>query len=233
MKKLVIIPAYNEALTLATLVEEISTCAPDYDYIIINDGSTDNTVETCAANRLNALHLPVNLGIGGAVQTGYRYAYKQGYDIAVQLDGDGQHDPAYLDKLVHPIENGTARFTIGSRYMDKSGFQSSWIRRIGIIWLSWLLTLVTRQRITDATSGFRAADRDVIRNFAVRYPIDYPEPETVSELSKAGIKVHEVPVEMRSRKHGSSSIRPIKAVYYMIKVSTAVLIARLVRRRIL
>jgi glycosyltransferase involved in cell wall biosynthesis len=229
VKKLIIIPAYNEAANLLFLVKEIRTAVPDFDYIVINDGSQDETRALCIEHQINAIHLPINLGIGGAVQTGYRYAFRNGYDIAVQVDGDGQHDPTYINTLINPIEAGSAQFTIGSRFVDKTGFQSSTMRRFGIRWLSGLLSIFAHVKVTDATSGFRAAGHDVIARFADRYPIDYPEPETIIELSLVGIRIVEVPVSMRERIHGTSSIRPLKAMYYMVKVTMAIMVNWLIR----
>lgn len=230
MKKLLIIPAYNEAKNLSDLINEIKMTAPDYDYVIINDGSRDNTVDVCIKNHLNALHLASNLGIGGAVQTGYKYALRNGYDIAIQIDGDGQHDPSYLNKLVDPIIKGNADYCIGSRFIQFEGFQSSHIRRLGIRWLNFILFILTGQRFSDATSGFRAVNRAVFKNFAESYPYDYPEPETICDAHRQGLKIVEVPVKMRERSTGVSSIRPWKSIYYMVKVTLAILVSRIKSR---
>ena len=171
------------------------------------------------------MNLPINLGIGGAVQTGYRYALENGYDIAVQMDGDGQHDAAYLGEMARVLEEEKLNMVIGSRFIEKEGFQSSAARRLGIGYFSWLIKLVTGVRITDPTSGMRMADREVIGLFAGDYPKDYPEPESVVTILKMGRRVREIPVQMRAREGGVSSISSMKAVYYMVKVSIAVLIA--------
>lgn len=226
MKKLIIIPAYNEADNLIGLVNEICTKAPSYDYVIVNDGSKDNTAQLCQEKGLNALHLHNNLGIGGAVQTGYIYAQMYDYDIAIQLDGDGQHDPIYLDKIIQPILDNQADFVIGSRYIDKEGFQSSGIRRLGINWFNRIIIKLTGIHITDATSGFRAANREVIKRFSDYYPIDYPEPESITDLCRFNLRVMEIPVTMRERQSGQSSIRFLKPIYYMMKVTLAILIAQ-------
>ena len=225
MKKLIIIPAYNEEDAIAHTVARIREKAPDFDYVIINDCSTDRTLAICRENGFHVVNLPINLGIGGAVQTGYRYALENGYDIAVQMDGDGQHDAAYLGEMARVLEEEKLNMVIGSRFIEKAGFQSSAARRLGIGYFSWLIKLVTGVRITDPTSGMRMADREVIGLFAGDYPKDYPEPESVVTILKMGRRVREIPVQMRAREGGVSSISSMKAVYYMVKVSIAVLIA--------
>lgn len=225
MKKLIIIPAYNEEDAIAHTVARIREKAPDFDYVIINDCSTDRTLAICRENGFHVVNLPINLGIGGAVQTGYRYALENGYDIAVQMDGDGQHDAAYLGEMARVLEEEKLNMVIGSRFIEKEGFQSSAARRLGIGYFSWLIKLVTGVRITDPTSGMRMADREVIGLFAGDYPKDYPEPESVVTILKMGRRVREIPVQMRAREGGVSSISSMKAVYYMVKVSIAVFIA--------
>lgn len=225
MKKLIIIPAYNEEDAIAHTVARIREKAPDFDYVIINDCSTDRTLAICRENGFHVVNLPINLGIGGAVQTGYRYALENDYDIAVQMDGDGQHDAAYLGEMARVLEEEKLNMVIGSRFIEKEGFQSSAARRLGIGYFSWLIKLVTGVRITDPTSGMRMADREVIGLFAGDYPKDYPEPESVVTILKMGRRVREIPVQMRAREGGVSSISSMKAVYYMVKVSIAVLIA--------
>ncbi len=227
MKILIIVPAYNEGANIEKTIENIQASAPEYDYIIINDCSTDDTRAICEKHGWHALHLPVNLGIGGAVQTGYLYAWEQGYDLAVQVDGDGQHDPAYLKEMVDYMQVQQADMVIGSRFLEKQGFQSSELRRVGIRFFSGLIWLLTGRRITDPTSGLRLVNRKIICRFALDYPKDYPEPETVVGVIRQGCKVVEYPVRMRKREGGVSSISPAKAVYYMIKVSLAMLIERL------
>lgn len=230
MKKLIIIPAFNEANSLVDLVREIREKAPSYDYVIVNDGSHDHTTDLCLKEGLNFLDLSLNLGIGGAVQAGYVYARYHGYDIAIQIDGDGQHDPAYLDQLVEPIVKNEADFSVGSRYIHKEGFQSSTIRRVGIWWLNSIIRLLTRIKVTDCTSGFRAVNKSVIRMFSGYYPYDYPEPETIIDVYRHGYRIMEVSVNMRSRAHGTSSIRMTKTIYYMIKVSLAMIVSFCKRR---
>lgn len=224
MKKLIIIPAYNEEENIGNTVRAIQKEASDFDYVVINDHSTDHTLQILKENHLNYLNLPTNLGIGGAVQTGYRYALEHDYDVAVQVDADGQHDPAYLNQLLETMEKENADMVIGSRFIDKEGFQSTFARRIGISYFTWLIHSLTGKTITDPTSGFRMVNRDVIRLFAKDYPRDYPEPESVVSLLKRGKKVVETPVVMKERQGGKSSINLSNSVYYMIKVSLAILI---------
>lgn len=227
MKKLIIIPAYNEQESIKKTVEDIMEKAPHFDYIVINDCSTDKTKEICETEEFNVIHLPVNLGIGGAVQTGYLYAARNGYDIAVQVDGDGQHDPQFLSKMADYMEAEHADMVIGSRFIDKEGFQSSGARRIGIKYFTMLIKLLTGTKITDPTSGLRMVNREIIEFFAEEYPKDYPEPESVVAILRRKKKVLEIPVIMRERSGGVSSISMKKSVYYMIKVSLAILIERI------
>lgn len=227
MKKLVIIPAYNESESIEKTVREIQKKARGFDYVVINDCSKDNTRQICEENSFNIVSLPINLGIGGAVQTGYRYAYKNGYDMAVQVDGDGQHNPEFLEKMADYMVETGADMVIGSRFIEKQGFQSSGTRRIGIKYFTILIKVLTGKTITDPTSGLRLVNRDVIKLFAYDYPKDYPEPESTVAVLRQGKKVEEIPVIMRERNGGVSSISMKKSVYYMIKVSLAILIERI------
>ncbi|EOX8275020.1 TPA: glycosyltransferase family 2 protein [Streptococcus pyogenes] len=227
MKKLIIIPAYNESSNIVNTIRTIESDAPDFDYIIIDDCSTDNTLAICQKQGFNVISLPINLGIGGAVQTGYRYAQRCGYDVAVQVDGDGQHNPCYLEKMVEVLVQSSVNMVIGSRFITKEGFQSSFARRIGIKYFTWLIALLTEKKITDATSGLRLIDRSLIERFANHYPDDYPEPETVVDVLVSHFKVKEIPVVMNERQGGVSSISLTKSVYYMIKVTLAILVVRL------
>lgn len=226
MKKLVIIPAYNESASIVNTINDIKDNAPDFDYVVINDRSKDNTYDVCVKEGINVINLPLNLGIGGAVQTGYWYAYENGYDIAVQFDGDGQHDAKYLNTMVQVLEKEQADMVIGSRFIEKEGFQSSSTRRFGIKYFSMLIKLLTGKRITDPTSGFRMCNRKVIEIFANQYPKDYPEPETTTGILRRKMKVVELPVVMRAREKGVSSISPKKSIYYMFKVTLAIIIER-------
>jgi len=227
MKKLIIIPAYNESESIERTVRDIQEHAKDFDYIVINDCSTDRTLEICREQGIPVISLPINMGIGGAVQTGYLYAYRNGYDMAVQVDGDGQHDPAFLTQMADYLEEHQLDMVIGSRFIEKEGFQSSVIRRVGIRYFSGLIRILTGQTITDPTSGLRMVGRDVIKLFSERYPNDYPEPESVTAILRRGKRVEEIPVVMRERSGGISSISMQKSVYYMVKVSLAILIERI------
>lgn len=226
-KPLLIIPAYNESENIEKVIGNLVDHFPQYDYVVINDGSKDGTGELCEKNGYNVVNLPINLGIGGAVQTGYRYALKYGYDIAVQIDGDGQHDAAYVEKVITPLIEQKADVVIGSRFLEKEGFQSSVFRRAGIKILSGLIYICTGTKVKDVTSGFRAVNRRFIEIYASDYPSDYPEPEAIIAAVMHGGKVREVPVVMKEREQGTSSINFGKSVYYMIKVTLAILVKRI------
>ena len=222
MKVLMIIPAYNEEKSIVNTVKSLEAFKSDrhtLDYIIVNDGSKDNTRQVCIDNKLNFVDLPMNLGIGGAVQTGYKYALSNDYD--------------YIINLVEEIEKGYD-IAIGSRFVKElSEFKSTRIRRIGINFLSRLIKVVSGKRVYDPTSGFRAANRKVIEEFANEYPIDYPEPDTIVSIIKKGYKVSEIPVKMNERKEGTSSLTTniFKPVYYMVKVSLAIIITAMSTKR--
>lgn len=223
MKKIVIIPAYNEEASILMAVNDVLNSAKGYDCIVINDGSKDNTALVCKNHKIECLNLSLNLGIGGAVQTGYKYALKNGYDIAVQFDGDGQHDAKYLDLMEQQLVNKSADMIIGSRFIEREGFQSTGLRRFAIKYFTILIKILTGTKITDPTSGYRMCNRTVIELFSKSYPKDYPEPETLISVLKDK-KIAEIPVKMRAREQGVSTISPLKSVYYMIKVSLAILI---------
>lgn len=231
MKALIIIPAYNEAENIVQTVWDVKSCARKIDMIVINDCSTDATREVLKRNQIPYIDLPINLGIGGGVQTGYRYALEHEYDIAIQFDGDGQHDARYLEDLIAPIESGQADVVIGSRFIEKEGFQSTGLRRLGINFLSGLIHILCGVKVRDVTSGMRAVNRRMIEQFAADYAQDYPEPEALLAAGLAGARVMEVPVQMRERQGGVSSINPIRSVYYMIKVSLALILSRFTQGR--
>jgi glycosyltransferase involved in cell wall biosynthesis len=227
MKKLIIIPAYNESANIQTTVENIIKTVPDFDYVVINDHSTDNTLDILKQNHFNYIDLPINLGIGGAVQTGYKYALANNYDAAVQVDADGQHDVTYLKDLVMKMDQDRADMVIGSRFITNEGFQSTFMRRVGITYFTKLIRMLTGKTITDPTSGFRLVNRKVISCFAQNYPRDYPEPESIVFLLNNRMKITEEPVKMKERQGGVSSIRMSSSVYYMIKVTMAIFIENL------
>ncbi len=226
-KILIIIPAYNEAGNIEKVVNNIKENYPQYDYVVINDGSKDETEAICIRNRYNFISLPLNLGIGGAVQTGYRYALQNDYDIAIQIDGDGQHDIAYVEKLIAPITKGDADIAIGSRFVNREGFQSTASRRMGIQFLSLLIRCLCFVKVKDVTSGFRAVNRKFIKIYAENYPNDYPEPEAIVAAIMYRGRISEVPVIMKERISGNSSINLKRSVYYMIKVTLAILVCRI------
>ena len=215
MKILVIIPCYNEDKNIVNTVNDLKKV--NVDYIVINDGSTDNSLKVLRDNNINHINLINNVGIGGVMQTGYKYALKNNYDIAIQFDGDGQHDASYIKDLIKPIKEKRANLVVGSRFVwNESEFKSTAVRRLGINILSSLYKIITKKELKDMTSGFRAADKEVIKIFAKNYPSEYPEPVTNLAISKMNIV--EVPVKMKERLHGKSSITPFKSIYYMINV---------------
>lgn len=229
-KILLIIPAYNEEESILKVVNNIYKYNEKnnikYDVVVINDGSNDNTEEILINNNINHIKLINNLGIGGAVQTGYKYALKNNYDIAVQFDGDGQHNVKYVEKIVKPIIENKANMVIGSRFIDDStsDFKSSKARQMGIKLISFFIKLVTGKKIYDTTSGFRAIDRKLIKLFSDNYPVEYPEPVSTTEILKKNYKVYEVPVSMNERENGVSSIRMWKSCYYMVNVILYILV---------
>ncbi len=232
---LVIIPCYNEQENILNTVAALRSAAAALpyavDWLVVNDCSTDQSAALLRENDIPFLDLPVNLGIGGAVQSGYRYACRQGYDIAVQMDGDGQHDPVYLDTIVAPVLAGELDMCIGSRFLEKKGFQTSFMRRVGIRFLSGCIRGLCGQRVLDVTSGFRATSAPLTAFFAEHYAADYPEPEAVLAASLAGFRIGEAPVQMKERQGGVSSISSFKSAYYMIKVTLSLVIARFSMRR--
>jgi glycosyltransferase involved in cell wall biosynthesis len=228
MKKIVIIPAYNEENSIASVIRSIKGHHPDMDIVVINDGSADHTSRVAKDTGMAfVVDLSVNVGIGGAVQTGYLFAQRNGYDIAIQIDADGQHDPKDLNKVVSVVASGEADCCVGSRFVEKTDYQSSFSRRTGIRFFSWMIRFTVGKRITDPTSGFRAVNQPIIDVFAEYYPDDYPEVEAVVLLERMGFRVKEAAVQMHNRAAGHSSITPFKSLYYMLKVSLAVLITRI------
>ena len=232
-KKIIfVIPAYNEEKSILKTVETIINYnkknKTKLDYIVINDGSKDNTKKVLEENKLKHINLIVNLGIGGAVQTGYKYAYDNNYDIAIQYDGDGQHDVNFVDRLVNPIIDEKVNMVIGSRFINKNhdGFKSTFLRRVGITIISFFIKLKTGEKIYDVTSGFRAIDRNVMKLFCNNYPVEYPEPISAVDIINAGFKYKEVPVLMKEREKGKSSISAWKNVYYMVNVIMSIILIK-------
>lgn len=231
MRVLVIIPAYNEEASIKHVIHKLKENYSNADYIVVNDCSVDDTLQVLNSMDANYVSLPVNMGIGGGVQTGYKYALREGYDIAVQIDGDGQHDTKYLSEIVGFLERDEADIVIGSRFIKKEGFQSSTLRRLGIQFLSNLIYLCCGIKIHDVTSGFRAVNRKFIKLYALEYPTDYPEPEAIVKAAMKNARIMEVPVVMKEREAGSSSIYAWRSAYYMLKVSLAIILCRFSNKR--
>jgi glycosyltransferase involved in cell wall biosynthesis len=221
---LVIIPAYNEADSIGLVIDKIREYAGEADIVVINDGSEDDTSVIAEAKGVNVLNLPYNIGIGGAVQTGYKFALEMGYGIAIQVDGDGQHPADSINKLIDGIKNNEADMIIGSRYIQGDVRESSMIRATGKWILAKIISLLTGQQVTDSSSGFRAANRKTIKLLARMYPRDYPEPESIVFLVRENFQVKEIPVKMTERSTGQSSITLLKGVYYVIKIVLATII---------
>jgi glycosyltransferase involved in cell wall biosynthesis len=224
MKVLIIVPAYNEEASLPGVIQDLREHFPSADVLVVNDGSRDATARIACKLDVNVLDLPFNLGIGGAVQAGYLYAERNGYDIAVQFDGDGQHLAGEINKLIEPIMTKQADLVVGSRFLTAGGYKAPVFRKLGIGIFSFILSNITGLAVTDSTSGFRASNRRVIEFFAHTYPDDYPEVEALVLLHKIGLRMMEVPVTMRGRTFGRSSITPIRSAYYMTKVLMAIFI---------
>jgi len=228
MKKIAIIPAFNEEKNIEMVILSIKQWQPDFDIVVINDGSVDLTSSVARQTKQAVvIDLPANIGIGGAVQTGFIYSRRKDYDLAVQIDGDGQHDAAEIEKLIEPILTQKADMVIGSRFLSQSKYKGTTWRRLGIKIFALLNLIFLGEKITDSTSGFRAFNRRAIEILSQDYPDDFPEPETIFFLKKKGLKVMEVPVSMNFRQAGRSSLTLFKSVYYMIKVTLAISILML------
>jgi len=232
-KTLIIVPAFNEAGNIGKAITDINENRKDCDILVINDCSTDNTSEVAhKIENCTVLDLPVNLGIGGAVQTGFKYASDNGYEYSVQFDGDGQHNAAEIEKILLPVQNGQADVVIGSRFLKKEpNFRSTFARRKGIFIFKIVNLILTGQKITDNTSGFRAYNRRATEFLSHNYPEDYPEPESVVLLGRNGFKINEVSVNMKERQNGRSSIAGLRIPYYMFKVLLSVIMTSLRKRK--
>ncbi|HXG75206.1 MAG TPA: glycosyltransferase family 2 protein [Gaiellaceae bacterium] len=225
-----IVPAHDEAAAVGRVVDEIRAFDPSCDVVVVDDASSDGTAEVARAHGAVVLRLPFNVGIGGAVQTGFRYALAEGYERAVRLDGDGQHDAAELGKLLAVLERGEADLVVGSRFVDGGGtYRPPLGRRLGIRVFARLVSLLGGQRVTDTTSGFLALNRRGIELFAAEYPHDYPEVEATLVALRSGLRLAQVQVDMRERLAGTSSITFVRSLYYMVKVMLALLVASLRR----
>jgi glycosyltransferase involved in cell wall biosynthesis len=224
LERIAIVPALNEEQAVGRVIDEIRAFDPGFDIVVVDDGSTDRTAGVAADRGAHVLRLPFNLGIGGAMQTGFRFAFEHGYDVAVQIDGDGQHDPSQLPKILAPLLSGEADLCVGSRFTGDGAYRSSFARRVGIKIFAGVVSAVVRQKVTDTTSGFRAVNRRGITLFAADYPHDYPEVEATVMLVKHKLRLTEVPVAMRERSGGASSITPVRSVYYMTKVLLAIFV---------
>lgn len=224
MKILAIVPAFNEEDSISHVIDDLKNNFPNADILVINDCSKDNTA--VIAERLGAkvISLPCNLGIGGAVQTGFIYAKKYNYDIAFQFDGDGQHMAKEVSKIIEPLLKSEADMTIGSRFLDFGDYRPSFTRKLGINFFKIINSTILKQKLTDNTSGFRAYNKIAISFLADNYPQDYPEVETIVIMAKARFAIKELPVLMRDRLGGKSSIHGFKPIYYMIKVTYSILI---------
>ena len=232
LRRVAIVPALNEEHTVPRVIDELRAFDPGLDIVVIDDGSTDRTAQAAAARGAKVLRLPFNLGIGGAVQTGFRYAFEHDYDLAVRVDGDGQHDPAQLTRIIAPVLAGETDIAVGSRFAAAAGgYRSSRSRRIGIRVLAWTVSRIVGQRVTDTTSGFQALNRHGIALFARDYPHDYPEVEATVMVFRHRLRLLEVPVTMRERGGGHSSITALRSIYYMVKVLLAIFVG-LFRRNV-
>jgi len=224
LRSIAIVPAYNEAESLGSVLEEIRAADPELEVVVVNDGSTDATASVAAAAGAAVVNLPFNVGIGGAVQTGYQYALEHGFEVAIQVDADGQHDPREIGLVLAPILDGQADLVVGTRFVEGGGYRGTHLRRVGIRIFAAVVSLLVGQRVSDTTSGFRAVNRGALKLFAAEYPHDYPEVESIVLLSRHHLRMLEVPVQMRVRETGNSSITAMRSAYYMIKVLLALFI---------
>ncbi len=232
LRRIAIVPALNEEQSVGRVIQEIRAFDPGFEVLVVDDGSVDRTAQVAVAHGAHVLRLPFNLGIGGAMQTGFRYAWERGFDVAVQLDGDGQHDPSQLPAILAPVLDDEADLVVGSRFAGDTSYQAGLFRRLGIRLFARTITLIVGQRVTDTTSGFRAVGRRGIVLFARDYPHDYPEVEATVLAYRHRLRLLEVPVAMRKRSAGRSSLNASRSVYYMVKVLLAIFVG-LFRRNVL
>jgi len=226
MKCLVVIPAHNEAENIVSVIEAVRRQDASLGILVVDDGSTDDTVEKAAALRVEVVSLPFNLGYGGAVQTGMLFAFEKGYDVCVLTDGDGQHDPKYIPDLLAPISEGRADLSLGSRFLGKADYSIPWARRSVMFLFSKITSYITGQNITDPTSGFQAIRRPLIKFFLNdNYPVDFPDADTLIRLYFAGFRIQEIPVVIRPREHGVSMHGGSKVFYYVYKMFFSIFIA--------
>ena len=233
MKTLVLIPAYNEESRIGTVVQRVREMYPDFDVLVVNDGSRDNTVGAAAAAGATVVSHPFNMGYGVAIQTGYKYALRQGYDALVQMDGDGQHDPSFIPQLLAPVLAGEADFVLGSRFLGIESYEPSLARRAGMAFFRRLISWLIGQPITDSTSGFQAFNRRVIRFFTTEvFPCDYPDADMLLTLHRAGFSIREVPVRMYASATGKSMHSGWKPIYYMFKMLLSIAVTLLRKKQV-
>ena len=231
MKTLIIIPAYNEEECIEKVVNKVIDTVKNVDVLVVNDGSTDNTYNEAKKTKAKVVSLPMNLGVGGAVQTGFLYAYYNDYDYAFQIDGDGQHEPKYINQMLESLKKDECDMIIGSRFIEKTSYDQTFMRKLGNNILSFFIKIFTGRKIYDTTSGFRGVNKNIIKKFALNYPYDYPEPDTNLQVLLDRKRVIEIPVEMNKRQTGKSFASPLKSAWYMIKVTLALFIARIRKRK--
>jgi glycosyltransferase involved in cell wall biosynthesis len=224
LRRIAIVPAYNEADAIEAVIKEVRSVDPELEIVVVDDGSVDGTASRAHKLGVEVVRLPYNLGIGGAMQTGYQFARDRGFELAIQVDGDGQHDPGEIAKLIEPVVAGEADMAVGTRFAGGNRYRPPFARRVGIQLFARVVSLIVRQRVTDTTSGFRAVNRRGIVLFASDYPHDYPEVETTVLVHRHRLRMVEVPVSMRTRAAGRSSITLFQSIYYMLKVSLALLV---------
>lgn len=232
MKAIILIPAYNEEARIAEVVRDVHSAVPDYDILVVNDGSSDNTAAAAEAAGATVLSHPFNMGYGVTIQTGYKYAHAKGYDFLVQIDGDGQHDPSYIQRLLEPVISGKTDLALGSRFLEAGSYKPSLARKIGMAFFRKAVSWITGTSITDSTSGYQAFNREVIRFFTTEvFPCDYPDADVLITLHRAGFRMREVPVRMYPNVAGKSMHGGIKPFYYMFKMLLSIFVTLLRKRK--